>query len=139
DSVYTPQMVVNGRVGFVGSDRTRAIMEMEKALGQPAGAALDVRTASPIKAGAELRVHGRVTPAGKSLPAGLRVLAALVEDGLETDVKPGENAGRRLRHNRVVRAMTVGEVGAEGAIASTLAVPAGVRPERCRVAVVVET
>ena len=35
DSIYTPQMVVNGLVGFVGSDRDRARQEIEHASEQP--------------------------------------------------------------------------------------------------------
>src|SRR5262249_22204116 len=44
---YTPEMVVNGRVGFVGSRREQARREIARALEQPATA--DVRIISAAK------------------------------------------------------------------------------------------
>ncbi|MFN7925631.1 MAG: DUF1223 domain-containing protein [Bryobacteraceae bacterium] len=86
---YTPQMVVDGRVEFVGSDSRRL-----------AGALRDAaeRAKSPV----EITVEG--TKLRASAPEGRgEMWLAITEDGLETDVSRGENSGRKLRHDAVVR------------------------------------
>lgn len=117
-SVYTPQMVVNGRVGFVGSERARARAEIAKALTTPAKVALE--------ASAERRARTvTVSWMSKEAVEGI-MIAALVEDGVETKVKRGENAGRTLAHSRVVRALSQERVaGDSGTI--VVEVPVGSR------------
>jgi hypothetical protein len=101
-SVYTPQMVVDGQVEFTGSDARRAKKEIESAARTPKAAVEIARD------GASNGIRIRVA----SLPAGDRrekaeVLLALVEDGITSDVRRGENAGRRLAHTAVVRRLEV--------------------------------
>lgn len=43
------------------------------------------------------------------LPEGAKVIAAVAEDGLTTNVKRGENKGRELKENGVVRAIFEGK------------------------------
>ena len=96
--VFTPQMVVNGEVQFVGSDRARAEQEIRKAALEPKAAVGISMQDGPA---ARLRVE--------HLPAGTRtadVFLAITEDRLETDVGGGENGGRRLWHSGVVRSLT---------------------------------
>jgi hypothetical protein len=103
NSVYTPQMVVNGQAEFVGSDEARARREIVSAAKQ---------TAPKI----ELRLAGgdslAITASG--LPAqakGAEVILAVTETRLDTDVQRGENGGRKLRHTGVARSLkTVGRV-----------------------------
>jgi hypothetical protein len=93
-SVYTPQMVINGRTEFVGNDASRA----EKAI---AGAAhrRDTRPSIAISAAGNL-VDVNITNAG---PRPLDVLLAITESDLSTQVGRGENHGRLLHHTAVVR------------------------------------
>jgi hypothetical protein len=94
DSAYTPQMVINGQVEFVGSDEVRARKEILKA------------AQSPV-AKVELSITGsRVSIKATGLPADAKdadVVLAVTESNLETDVQHGENGGRKLRHTGVVR------------------------------------
>lgn len=98
DTVYTPQMVVDGQAQFNGSDQSRAAIEIQKAA-QNATATLSMSLASPDV------VHLTVD----NLPAGVRdadMFLAITETGLQSDVHGGENTGRRLRHTGVVRTLT---------------------------------
>jgi len=88
--VYTPQMVVAGRSAFVGSDGEKAAEE-EARLSLPARAAVRVSAAEAV-----------VTPKDASRD-GWRVMLALFENGTTTTVSAGENAGRALRTDFVVR------------------------------------
>ncbi len=87
--LYTPQMVVDGAQGFVGSDE---------------GAALRSIAAGRPKPGLRLSVLGnRLGVDADAAGEIATVWLALAEDGLESRVLRGENAGRALRHDGVVR------------------------------------
>jgi hypothetical protein len=103
-SVYTPQLVVGGRTGMVGSNAalvTAAIARIERPALLPATAAWQDKTVE-ITATA---------------PADADVLVALWEDGTRTAVPRGENAGETLRADRVVRRLErVAKAGERGTI-----------------------
>jgi hypothetical protein len=100
DGPYTPQMVVNGQVEFVGSlagDAREAIAQAAQEV-----SAADVRLSL---ANDDLL---RVTVAN-SQPA--QVMLAITEDNLFTNVAGGENGGRTLHHSAVVRQLQrLGEI-----------------------------
>jgi hypothetical protein len=93
DGPYTPQMIVNGTSEFVGSDRKTASHEIDSALATPAMGTLtlDLADASNAKI--------RAT----ALPADTTINIAVVEDDLQSQVRRGENGGRTLHHQHVVR------------------------------------
>ncbi|MGQ5261954.1 DUF1223 domain-containing protein [Micromonospora sp. ZYX-F-536] len=104
--LYTPQMIVNGAVEFVGSDRRLASMAINSALSEAVNTtplALSLQEA-PEDAGDGRRVVVEFEAGRLPQPAAFNV--AVVERGLENDVPRGENAGRRLRQDGVVRAFT---------------------------------
>lgn len=99
DSVYTPQMIVNGVTGFVGSDRGAANQTIARASTRPpAGITLAVTERSNRGLTLQLDIEALHV-------RGAILWAAVVEDGLASDVKRGENAGRNLPHDAVVRVM----------------------------------
>ena len=92
---YTPQMVVDGRAEFVGSDARSAESAVRDALGQPK---VEVRiTASEGAADIEIDP----LPAGRVHKAG--VFVAFAADTGTQDVLRGENRGRHLRHVSIVK------------------------------------
>jgi hypothetical protein len=106
DGAYTPQMVVDGRAQFVGSDSSRA----RKAI---ASAAHDSKTAVTVSIASEDSGAGAITfdvraqkPPTGSEGDSADVLLAITESGLQSSVSRGENAGRRLSHTAVVRKLT---------------------------------
>ncbi|WP_394823588.1 DUF1223 domain-containing protein [Pendulispora albinea] len=125
-SVFTPQMIVDGTEAFVGSDASHARDAITRALARAPSTRLTV-TAERADA-QSLRVHYRFDPAPKD--GVLRL--ALVERGLVTRVPRGENAGRTLAHENVVRSfVTVPIHAAEGT--AVLPVPSSVDRRRAEV------
>ena len=95
DSAYTPQMVVDGAVQFVGSN--------QRALAQAVAQAAAAPTVPVTIAGAGWtgdQVHFAVHV---QLPAHGELYAVLAQDATHSEVARGENAGRTLHHVAVVR------------------------------------
>ena len=108
--VYTPQMVVDGGAEFVGSDARRATAEIARAAKEQKA----VVELAHAPGGSGLRVAVRSLPPGQARGTA-DVLLAVVEDGLSSDVRRGENAGRQLEHTAVVRRLEVlGSVAGSG-------------------------
>lgn len=96
-SVYTPQMVVNGVEGFVGSNGPVASRAVSSAVATPAEAGLTIRLL-PDDAN-RLRVVYSATGAGEGTVLNL----AVVQERGAQQVERGENQGRRLEHTNIVR------------------------------------
>jgi hypothetical protein len=94
---YTPQMVVDGRNEFVGSNLAKISLAMNAAPKNEKGKIqLEILENSNLKFNiSELPAHEKST-----------VFVAIAEDNLSTDVKSGENGGRKLEHDSVVRELT---------------------------------
>jgi hypothetical protein len=109
DSVYTPQMVVDGTSEFVGSNSGLADKAFRKALGVPK---LPVHLSS-ISADASNTLHAHLETGGLDASFGAReaeVYVAVALNRAESQVSAGENAGHRLAHVSVVKSLT--KVGA---------------------------
>ncbi len=107
--VYTPQVVVDGRVELIGSDQRAVQRAVANAAREPKLEIAVSRGSAP----SSLRV--RVEPS-TALPkaAGATVILAIAEDDLHSQVSRGENSGRRLSHTAVVRRLQVVGVLPEG-------------------------
>ena len=114
ESVYTPQMIVNGTSVFVGSKSATVDATVRQALRKKAAhsVALAAKTVND-----SVRVRFKV--AG---PLDEHVLQiALVERDLSVDVKRGENGGRTLHHDNVVRQFnTIALASREGNVSLSL-------------------
>jgi hypothetical protein len=133
--VYTPQMVVDGHVQFIGSDRGAAVA----ALREVAHVEKVKMTVTARVDGPHAAVHVDVAPgngAAATLPDA-DVVVALTEDNLSTAVTGGENKGRRIDHTGVTRVLsTAGRTkrGAPlGACDASLSLKSGWMAERLRV------
>lgn len=104
-SVYTPQMVIDGRFELVGSDEGRALASIESAskTGKIPVSISDVH----LEAGKAVRLHvnaGQLPSSAATPTAELWIAAADERD--ESHVSRGENAGRTLKHIAVLRSLT---------------------------------
>lgn len=99
NSSYTPQMVVNGRVQFVGSDRRALQSALAEQATQPA---LDLHIDHAQIAVDRLSFAYSLDHA--HLPDGLSLNAVVVDDSDRSSVIRGENSGRQLTHVSVARA-----------------------------------
>jgi hypothetical protein len=118
---YTPEAVIDGGAGVVGSDRGEITAAVSRAMSAPHGIVTLRRSASAVKPAGKPAVQPAAQPAVQIVVAKLPphepadVLLALVEDGIVSEVARGENAGRTLPHTAVVRTLRViGEAGAAG-------------------------
>lgn len=100
---YTPQLVVNGRVELNGSQQRRALGEIEKARRQPSPARVTLSLAGALAGTRTVRVRVSAEVVGDMDARKLDMLVALFENGLITAVGRGENRGRSLRDDFVVR------------------------------------
>ncbi len=91
NSIYTPQMVVAGRVGFVGSDGERAIQALSDPANQTAGRISLARLKGMLK----ITLPRPLNPNEK-------LYMAVIGNQQVTNVLRGENAGKTLEENFVV-------------------------------------
>ena len=98
-SVYTPQIVVNGQQEFVGSEEgtLRIVIKADLQKAPAAGLNLSVIEIGQNKANINYTTDG--TDKNSLL------LIAVVQKSAQTDVKSGENGGRTLSHVQIVRAL----------------------------------
>jgi hypothetical protein len=120
NSVYTPQMVVNGERQVLGSDG-RAVLK----------AVAEAAAESPVS----LTIQS-VVPSGKMLAVtyalsgaapGAEVFAVVAEDMASSDVARGENSGRTLTHVSVARSLVRVGPGSAGIRTVSVDAPDGVK------------
>lgn len=97
--IYTPQLVVNGTAEMTGSEERRVRAAIAKALAEKPPVDLDL-TVEKTPGGLRAKITASHAAA---LPRDADVLVALVENGLVTKVGRGENGGRTLKNDAVVR------------------------------------
>ncbi len=119
--VYTPQMIVNGSEEFVGSQGGTARKSIENALEHSAGAAIALHPGNVVEG--RLNVAYQVTGQGD----GDFLNLAVVEKGLAVPVKSGENRGRTLKHDNVVRSFRTVVLDKQGMGDTRLELPPGMR------------
>lgn len=133
ESVYTPELVVDGSHEGVGSNAASAKASVSKALEQKKiNLALDDITLS----GRQIKLHansGTITAEG---PVTLYV--ALAENRVQSEVRQGENAGKSLTHVAVVKALvSAGSIAGGSKLSKdiTIPVPASLNTAGLRVVV----
>ncbi len=98
-SAYTPQMVVDGKIQFVGSDRGLANQAFEKAQLTPK---IAVRILSITVENHTVRARIETGP----LSSKAEIFVAVALEHATSQVLRGENGGHRLEHVAVVRRLT---------------------------------
>jgi hypothetical protein len=95
DGPYTPEMVVDGAVEFVGNDAGHAQQTIREAASQPEVATVKISSAAAYQLSVQVKAPSSAKDA--------QVVLAITEDNLTTQVGSGENGGRTLHHAAVVR------------------------------------
>ncbi|MBI5858043.1 MAG: DUF1223 domain-containing protein [Sphingobacteriales bacterium] len=98
ESIYTPQLVVNGKYEMVGSNRSNAETAIKKALQEKSSVSLSIADVQFDNS----KVKFIVTANGDIKRSNL--LAALVQKKAVMNVRAGENSGAILSHTNIVRA-----------------------------------
>jgi hypothetical protein len=95
--VYTPQMIVDGRAKFVGNSDSDALRAIRTASQAP-------KPAVQLSWDKDDNLAIHVDPVSNTAERdGQQLFLVVAENMLHSDVKHGENAGRALEHNGVVR------------------------------------
>ncbi len=107
DSIYTPQLVVDGRAEIVGSDASGARRAIEHAIDAPHGRLeLEMETSGVDGLALAVSASGLPQPSRGDRD---ELVAAITEDHLQSDVRRGENHGRVLTHVAVVRSLVTAD------------------------------
>lgn len=125
-SLYTPQMVVQGNSECTGSDRSRAEAAIRRAAAISPQAHIGLVVQEEENT---LSVHFELDGNYR----GQVLYFALSERGIETAVTLGENSGKTLRHEHVVRQLESLQISHQRAGQIALTLPAGILREQCHV------
>jgi hypothetical protein len=106
DRIYTPQMVIAGRDEMVGSEAVRIHDAIVKAAKRPMATVSVQVSENVVSRSAAVRVEIRDVPEA-ARRGDLDVMLAVIENGLESHVRAGENASRTLKHSAVTRSLLI--------------------------------
>ena len=98
NNIYTPQVVVNGKKEFLGSDKSKLISSIEEQLNE--------RSAVSIKLNVVQNTEGKIDvhySAEGADPKKEHAILILVQKMATNEIKKGENTGRTLHHINIVR------------------------------------
>jgi len=106
--IYTPQMIVNGRVEFVGSDRALSDRGIQQELSVPVSHLVALATGAVSRENS-LNIKYDIRSSNPSNDDDTKYVlnVAITEDSDEISVAQGENAGRKLSHASVVKSFKV--------------------------------
>jgi hypothetical protein len=124
NSIYTPQIIVNGKTEFVGSDKTRLQQTIAKELNTVAISNIELSARQNGSNSISVDVKTENTP-------NTIIHIALVQLHAQSDVTRGENEGRLLHHINVVRDFKTLESNKDHAV--YLDLPAGLSKKDCSV------
>jgi hypothetical protein len=104
-SIYTPQLVVDGRIELVGSDERGAIEAIQNAAKSDK---IPVSLSAVHFDGSNtIALHVETAALPSDASELVNVLVAIADDSDESHVSRGENAGRTLHHVAVVRTLVL--------------------------------
>ena len=102
DTIFTPQVIIDGMTSLVGSDRAAVLGAVDQyaAVDKPR-IELDIEHTDGV-----LTVVARTPRAALEHRPRLQLVVGVAQSGLETPVRSGENRGKTLRHDGVVRELS---------------------------------
>jgi hypothetical protein len=136
DGVYTPQLVVDGRYGLVGSDGHEASSAIQKAIREQK---IPIAISRVSHDGNQVTAHIDL-PAEKNFKGARGLLyVAIADNRAESQVARGENSGRSLSHVAVTRVLKqVGAIDLSSAIAKDVSLSVQLGPNGSRLVAFVQ-
>jgi hypothetical protein len=116
--IYTPQLIVNGKTEFVGSNEAAIRNAISDQLSTKANVNLVLHAQQD---GEGLKVHYQASNVVK----GSNLLIAVVQKNAQTKVERGENAGSTLSHVQIVRKVQNEPLSTTGEGSSIVELPNG--------------
>jgi len=96
EPIYTPQVIINGKTDYIGSQETSLRNGIKSALSKPVSTSLNLEANQNVNS---LSVNYNVEGISKNS----RLLIAVVQKEAKSNVKRGENAHKVLSHYQIVR------------------------------------
>jgi len=96
EPIYTPQVIINGKTDYIGSQETSLRNGIKSAFSKPTLASLNLEASQNENS---ISVNYNVEGTSKNS----RLLLAVVQKETKSNVKRGENANRVLTHYQIVR------------------------------------
>ena len=124
-SIYTPQIVVNGRVQFVGNDEASLRTAIENDLKEIPKTEFQIKIQSANKNQVSVSWTTKANPE-------LNVNLALVQNFTKDHIERGENKGQTLNHYFTVRDFRTQSAN-DGTNLAHLSIPAGLQTSECSV------
>lgn len=100
-TTYTPQAVVNGHAECVGSNKVKLQELIKSAFSAPVKARINFDLSD--KSANQYTLHYTLSGQWK----GAQLVAAVLESGIKTEIKRGENAGKKLPYAHIVRNLQI--------------------------------
>ena len=114
EPIYTPQVIINGKTDYIGSQETSLRNGIKLALSKPAAVDLSLETKQQND---KLSLNYSINGTFKNS----HLLVAVVQKSAKSNVKRGENAHRILSHYQIVqRLQTIDLKAAKGSSTITL-------------------
>ena len=98
NSIYTPQVVVNGRKEFIGSNKNKLINSIEEQLNEKLAASIKLNAIQNAEGKIDVQYSAEGTDAKKE-----QAILVLIQKMATNEIKKGENKGKTLRHINIVR------------------------------------
>ncbi len=131
NQVYTPQMIVNGKTQFVGSNTKQSRATITSALQAKPRSQVGVRVTSSNSA-------FTATVKTRNTDSSDLILVALVQHHGQQQVPRGENAGTNLKHSNIVRDFRVAEL-TKGDPVIHFSRPDNIKPQQLKIVAFVQS
>ena len=98
NSIYTPQVVVNGRKEFIGSNKSKLISSIEEQLNERSAVSIKLNVVQNTEGKIDVHYSAEGADAKKE-----QAILVLIQKMATNEIKKGENKGRTLHHINIVR------------------------------------
>jgi len=98
NSIYTPQVVVNGKKEFIGSNKSKLISSIEEQLNERPAVSIKLNVVQNTEGKIDVHYSAEGVDAKKE-----QAILVLIQKMATNEIRKGENKGRTLHHINIVR------------------------------------
>lgn len=98
NSIYTPQVVVNGKKEFIGSNKSKLISSIEEQLNEKFSVSINLNVVQNTEGKIDVQYSAEGADAKKE-----QAILVLIQKMATNEINKGENKGRTLHHINIVR------------------------------------
>ena len=98
NNIYTPQVVVNGKKEFLGSDKSKLISSIEEQLNERSAVSIKLNVTQNTEGKIDVHYSAEGADAKKE-----QAILVLIQKMASNEIKKGENKGKTLHHINIVR------------------------------------